>query len=316
MTNNVKFDDICKKDAKPGYVLDCYVSLQNRSIASAVNQVYNHITTCMARICQGWDGNLKKFYIGKTHIKRHDKRKFDIENPTTWRLGNGINARYCGHIKEDHGRNGLIVVAVLTKESIPQSCLSDSTITHQEEYALLLEKRLIQEFKKDPILHAKLANMTTDPGKTDKESSIAYAVYMAFTMDSESNAHIDLTTTHDCARESHTSKTVILPSLDFSLSQRLSDDYLEEDLLFSSPSTVWTFSKEDGGYRPSSVLSTPEKAAMSMPDVAGTKQASSEKHSTLSSCSGSTPPSKKRRRKWPYSTDEDTHRSKKLHTQP
>lgn len=75
---------------------------------------------------------MKKFYIGKTHIKKHEKRRFDISKPGTWRLGNGINGRFSSHVKEDHGKNGLIVMALVTRESIPQSSLIDGSIRHQE----------------------------------------------------------------------------------------------------------------------------------------------------------------------------------------
>ncbi len=196
--NKRRFADICKKDAKPGYVLDKSIPLRNVKITNAVEKLHSHITACLAEICQGWGEDFKKFYIGKTRIKENSKFKFDMENPSTWRLDNGINARYCYHIKQDHGRNGLIVAGVVTRESIPESSVRDGSIKHQEEYALLLEKRLIQEFKKDCQLRgklgSKLANKSTDPGKTDNESFIAYAVYIAFTMDS---AHfISSDTTH------------------------------------------------------------------------------------------------------------------------
>lgn len=72
---------------------------------------------------------------------------------------------------------------MVTKESIPPSCEKDGSITHPEEYALTLEKRLIQKCQKDPELAVKPANKTTDPGKTNREGSEGYAVYMTFTME-------------------------------------------------------------------------------------------------------------------------------------
>lgn len=77
------------------------------------------------------------------------------------------------------------MLAVVTEESIPESYnKSDQVITHQEEYALTLEKRLIQKFKRE--LHdIRLCNEGTDPGKTDNEASIAYVIYMAFELNDE-----------------------------------------------------------------------------------------------------------------------------------
>ena len=308
MANNIKFSNICKKNAKPGYVLDHYKSFHNRSITSAVDEVYNHITTSMEEIRKGWDVELKKFYIGKSHIKKHDKRRFDVSNSATWRLGNGINGRYSSHIKEDHGRNGLIVVAVVTRDSIPQSCLDDGTIKHQEEYALLLEKRLIQKFRSNHTHCSILANTTTEPGKTDGESSIAYAVYMTFTMDTQSqqsNAHIDTTPDH---------KHALSPSIHPQYS-------MEEPYTPCSLDTVWTFSKDDGSYRPSSLSKTPDTSNV-LTVNAETKRAldfeNSVKYSTHSHCSaysGSTPSNKQNKRKRPRQTDKDACPRKKLFSQ-
>ncbi len=140
------------------------------------------IEDCMEKITEGWERPIKKFYIGKSHFHSRRNCSFSPENPATWRLENGINQRYRDHLSMDHGRNGLIVLAVVTKESIPLSCLRSSYILHQEEYSLILEKRLIQHFRND----SRLANRTQEPGKTDNENSIAYAVYMTFTIDGKS----------------------------------------------------------------------------------------------------------------------------------
>lgn len=73
------------------------------------------------------------------------------------------------------------MLTALTDESIPQCWKTEKTIMNQEEYALTLEKRLIQEYKdKDD---KRLFNSTVEPGITDKGKSVAYVVYMAFTLD-------------------------------------------------------------------------------------------------------------------------------------
>ena len=177
------FSELCRPGS-PGYALNNSLWIKSMKMDSAIEVVSKHIDVCIQTISKGWGRQVKKFYIGKSHfnsIRKH--RRFSPTNPVTWKLGNGINKRYHDHITHNHGKNGLIVVAVVTKESIHPSHLRDRTIVHQEEYALTLEKRLIQDFKKrDP---SRLANRTQESGRTDREASIAYAVYITFTMESE-----------------------------------------------------------------------------------------------------------------------------------
>ena len=165
--------------------MEKYLFIENKTIAESVENVSRYIEQCMDDITRGWRSPIGKFYIGKTHLKKSKRAKeFSVTKPATWRIGSGVSQRFCDHVKQDHGKNGLIVVAAVTKESIPPSCLISQSITHQEEYALILEKRLIQKFrKKDP----RLANRTQEPGKTNRERSKGYVVYITFTMDRESS---------------------------------------------------------------------------------------------------------------------------------
>ena len=127
---------------------------------------------------------MNSFYIGKTYIREMASGGFNPEDPRTWNLDNGINGRFRDHKKRGYGKNGLIVVAVVTKDAIPEDCRKNEYITHHEEYALTLEKRLIQYYKANPRIAPRIANKTTQPGEFGKKESIAYAVYMTFTMTS------------------------------------------------------------------------------------------------------------------------------------
>ena len=124
---------------------------------------------------------MKSFYIGKSHIRKGVLRKFNPEHPSTWRLADGIDSRYKEHVKESYGRSGLIVVAVITRDSIPEDCIASGHITHQEGYALTLETRLIEKFQEDE--DERLANKSIDFGHTDGAKSIAYVVYVAYTLE-------------------------------------------------------------------------------------------------------------------------------------
>lgn len=128
-----------------------------------------------------WNGALfpiRNFYIGKTFIRGRQNTVFSPYNPNTWKL-DGIRNRYRDHVKEYYGNGGLVVVAVVTRDSIPWQCYADGYIKHQEEYALTLEKRQIQHYK---VSDARLWNKTEETGRTDQTKSIAYAIYVAFSI--------------------------------------------------------------------------------------------------------------------------------------
>ena len=171
----LKFEDIV--DGKIGYVLDRGAVIVNETITEATETVTQNIDKLVSDISEG-SKEVTKFYIGKSHFRtRSGKRIIDPKNPHTWRLDNGINGRYQDHRGQPYGQNGLLVVAVITSKSIPENCKAAGYIIHQEEYALVLEKRLIQKYKDDPMLANKPSYRT---GNTDDEKSIGYVIYIAF----------------------------------------------------------------------------------------------------------------------------------------
>ena len=122
-----------------------------------------------------------KFYIGKTFVRQHGNRKFDSMNPNTWRVS-GISSRWRHHKQEDYGRNGMVVLTVVTKDDVPPQSIP--AFKHQEMYALALEQQLIIHYafiKGDE----RLANKSTHPGMQQKGEStaIGYPIYMAFALD-------------------------------------------------------------------------------------------------------------------------------------
>ena len=179
--NERSFADFCEKDCRPGYVLDSGVPVENLTIKEAVKQVRNKVCQCIEDLEAGRKKKVKRFYFGKTYVrqKQQDPRFFP-DDPSSWRV-KGIYDRYNFHFKQPYGRCGLIVLAVITENSIPKECAQKWYITEPEEYALTLEKRLIQYYleREDP----RLRNTSTEPGSKDKRGSPAYVVYMAFAMD-------------------------------------------------------------------------------------------------------------------------------------
>ena len=75
----------------------------------------------------------------------------------------------------------MMVIAAIGQESIPRG-VQDVT---KEQYALALEQMLIHHyklFKKD----VRIANDTFTAGRTDGNSSTAYALYMAYAIEGSS----------------------------------------------------------------------------------------------------------------------------------
>ena len=180
--NRISFAEICNSQAPPGFVVDNCINLQYLTIHDATEEVYRHIQARLGDLKRGWQRSVKHLYIGKSHIRKKRDRVFDITNPTTWDKS-GIDSRYTDHVKQEYGKNGLIVLATVTECSIPADCVAAKYIIHKEEYALTLEKRLIERFRAER--DHRLANMTTETGRTDGNGSEAYVVYIAFTMSEE-----------------------------------------------------------------------------------------------------------------------------------
>ena len=114
---------------------------------------------------------IAKFYIGKTYVPRRIRvQKFDPLNNNTWRK-NGISSCWGEHKKKDYGRDGMVVLCAITKDTVPFGAM------HQEDFTLNMEQRLIRHYREDP----RLVHITENPGHVQRASRYpAYAIYIAF----------------------------------------------------------------------------------------------------------------------------------------
>ena len=126
------------------------------------------------------DRRIGKIYIGKTFIQR--KRKpgggfmtFNPLNHNTWEK-NGISSRWGSHKHEDYGRDGLVVLGAITKQTVPKKCRDR---VHQEDFTLALEQKLLHHYL---LSHpdSRVVNDTFTAGRPPERNHYAYAVYMAF----------------------------------------------------------------------------------------------------------------------------------------
>ena len=185
------FEMLCKGSVQ-SYACNNLVDITRaEDIEHAVQIISEHLDRCVQSI-EKKRGKLKRFYIGKTHVRKMKGKKakcFDHMTRSTWRLDGGINGRFKKH--RDAGYDGLVVLTVVTKEAIDADIRRNKPNLHQEDYALGLESRLIQKYmKSDP----RLANNTLATGGRDRTPSVGYPIYMAFEVeDSETSDSEDST---------------------------------------------------------------------------------------------------------------------------
>ena len=128
------------------------------------------------------------FYIGKTYVRGNKRyKRVNPLNPLTWRK-EGISSRRGEHKNKIYGKDGMIVIAVITRDQVPTTAASK---VNQELYTLALEQRLLHYYqitKGDERLH----NETFTSGRSDDTVSAGYALYVAFSLskdEEERNIH-------------------------------------------------------------------------------------------------------------------------------
>ena len=204
------------------YVCDasCLVNLVGKDSNEAKEILKHKVDEIFQDLELQTDRKIKKYYIGKTFIKRrrnpNSRRtfvKFDPMDPYTWKK-NGISSRWGCHKKTEYGRDGLVVLAAVPKDAVPQQCRGE---VHQEQYALALEQMLLHHYKLDKG-DQRLHNDTFTSGLVDGGKYIAYAVYVAFTLEEQTKEDEDesgpISSQTDQPNEKQTTSSVLLSHLD------------------------------------------------------------------------------------------------------
>ena len=175
------FDELCNGSVQ-SYACDNVIDITSKrdgstpTVREAEQMLLDHVDRCVRSIETERGCQLEHFYIGKTHVRQRKGRRFDHMNKDTWKLDGGINSRCRCHREGGYGRDGLVVLTVVTREAIHPDVRRNKPDFHQEDYALVLEGRLIQDCMTDTRLY----NQTLEPGGRDKTPSIGYPLYMAF----------------------------------------------------------------------------------------------------------------------------------------
>jgi hypothetical protein len=86
------------------------------TLKKATKILIKHIKKCIRSIEIGRGREVEKFYIGKTLTHGRKKVKFDPMASRTWRLSDGISNRFKYHRGKDYGRDGLVVLTMVTQK--------------------------------------------------------------------------------------------------------------------------------------------------------------------------------------------------------
>ena len=180
------FDLLCRGDVLY-YVCDkeCLVDITREDTLHIVeDKLVKKIEDIFTDLQIQKDATVDKFYIGKTFVQSTKRGKINPLNPSTWKKG-GISSRWGDHKEEEYGRDGMIVIAVITRDQVPLRETDDPSkpepAVHQEDYTLAIEQRLMHYYKITKG-DKRLANKTFTSGGADKKGSAGYALYVAFSL--------------------------------------------------------------------------------------------------------------------------------------
>ncbi len=183
----MSFDQLCRGEA-PYYVCDkeCLVEITHKdTLETAEKKLVEKIEKLFLDIQIQKDVRINKFYIGKTYVQKSKSKRIknlDESDPKTWRK-QGISSRWSDHRTNDYGKDGMIVIAVITRTQVPRKRERNTekveTKLNSELYTLALEQRLLHYYKITKG-DERLDNETFTSGSADKKGSAGYALYVAF----------------------------------------------------------------------------------------------------------------------------------------
>ena len=183
--NGCLFDEVCTGTVK-SYACDYLIDITSTTsreghaltptIREAETMLLNHIDSCLRTIVANMQRPVERFYIGKTHVGQLRGKPFNHMNASTWKLDSGINSRCSDHMRAGYGRDGLVVLTVVTEQAIHPDVRRNKPHFNHEDYAFALQSRLVQDCMTDPRLY----NERVDRGKREPATCVGYPLYMSF----------------------------------------------------------------------------------------------------------------------------------------
>lgn len=169
------FEDLCCGTAL-NYACDYTLDITGKDFEHSKRAIGEHIYHCINRLEANRKRKVKRLYIGKSYLQL----KVVQSDPRSWPYENdGIYSRWLKHKCEEYGRDGMVVLTVITKDCIPENAEPGLGL---EDYTLALEQALLHHFKityHDP----RIANQSLATGRMRKNKQAAYAIYMTFTLE-------------------------------------------------------------------------------------------------------------------------------------
>ena len=151
------------------------------STDDVVSRLARQIDDATSAIERGTGREIRKLYIGKTNVRSWRGRDFDRMDPDTFSK-EGISGRRSYHKKKDYGRDGMVVLGVITRKIAASLGFRDDHhsarkwIFKQERCALKIEEQLQSCFSYD----RRFSHKTYHQGKTSKREAIGYVIYLCF----------------------------------------------------------------------------------------------------------------------------------------
>ena len=172
--------------AKRGYACDNTVNIEGLSFDDAKKELIKHVGNCIQELEDGSHQTVTKFFIGKTFVDQKTQAgggylPLNPQDSSTYKK-DGIVKLWRKYKIEDYGRDGMVVLTIVTADAVPQA----KRPLHQENYTRELKIALIEHFKATPPYNEKIANK--DKGKKGKKKlgdSPAYALCMAYSLEEE-----------------------------------------------------------------------------------------------------------------------------------
>lgn len=184
--NNIVKIDYFLREKKPGCACDL-ITVENPTFNNVTSRLQNHVCNLLEKIEQTRNLLIQEFVIGKSFVEKNMSYKlFRINHERTWDISDGVGKRWKGEYKK-RNFDGLIVVAVVTSETLPHRERLIPPFREKQTYAIALEQNLIHYFayvKQDP----RLSNKSLHPGRLGSEQKEAYVVYVAFRLKSRRNS--------------------------------------------------------------------------------------------------------------------------------
>lgn len=183
-------EDLCR--GVKNYVCDasCLVGLEGIDVIAAKDELLTQLTNIFEEIELQTDCKVKKFYIGKAIVKKRKSRggprsfvPFNPMDPLTWKKS-GISSRWCAHRDKEYGKDGLVVLGAVTRDSVPKVCHGR---VNQEQYAIALQQMILHQL----MLREgddRLENESFLVGGADGGKSVAYAIYVTFTLEEQNSS--------------------------------------------------------------------------------------------------------------------------------